>query len=325
MIFILYFRIALDKMTSKIATVSNLAFQVFQQNSSIAALGSIAASVFLNYNTSSDVTNNENTSSSSNIFSNKNIPDTLYRLLTSIHSLTPKDVGFDFRLISDSQVYAAPVAYVHIKETEIFSMGIFILRPGSRIPLHDHPNMYGLLYVLHGSVRCRSFTRLKNVKYSNLNLMTPAANNSGSISNGSFWLNSSNSTRQRTDFIMAKSHHDKILTSVDWPLVLSPLSGNFHEIRPVDGPAVFLDILAPPYDHDLGTRECRFYKEVNLPQSSNVFSEGSTGLSDGSESDNMVGSFANNAGSQSIVYLVETNQPMDYWCESTEYVGPSVI
>ncbi|CAB1416587.1 unnamed protein product [Pleuronectes platessa] len=40
---------------------------------------------------------------------------------------------------------ASPVTYVHICGTEVFSMGVFLLRPGTSIPLHDHPDMNGNL------------------------------------------------------------------------------------------------------------------------------------------------------------------------------------
>ncbi|CAB1423891.1 unnamed protein product [Pleuronectes platessa] len=42
-------------------------------------------------------------------------------------------------------VRAADGAYMHICETEVFSMGVFLLRPGASIPLHVHPDMNGNL------------------------------------------------------------------------------------------------------------------------------------------------------------------------------------
>ncbi|CAB1456740.1 unnamed protein product [Pleuronectes platessa] len=36
-----------------------------------------------------------------------------------------------------------PVTYMHICGTEVFSMGVFLLRPGTSMPLHDHPDMNG--------------------------------------------------------------------------------------------------------------------------------------------------------------------------------------
>lgn len=40
-----------------------------------------------------------------------------------------------------------PVGYMHICETEAFSMGVFLLQSGASIPLHDHPGMNGMLKV----------------------------------------------------------------------------------------------------------------------------------------------------------------------------------
>lgn len=42
-----------------------------------------------------------------------------------------------------------PVTYMHICETEVFSMGVFLLRSGASIPLHDHPGMNGMLKVFY--------------------------------------------------------------------------------------------------------------------------------------------------------------------------------
>ena len=37
---------------------------------------------------------------------------------------------------------ACSVSYMHVAEVEgVFSMGIFLFKKGSRLPLHDHPNM----------------------------------------------------------------------------------------------------------------------------------------------------------------------------------------
>ncbi|CAB1431066.1 unnamed protein product [Pleuronectes platessa] len=38
-----------------------------------------------------------------------------------------------------------PVTYMHICGTEVFSMGVFLLRPGTSMPLHDHLDMNGNL------------------------------------------------------------------------------------------------------------------------------------------------------------------------------------
>lgn len=45
-----------------------------------------------------------------------------------------------------------PVGYMHICETEVFSMGVFLLKTGASIPLHDHPGMNGMLKVSTSSL-----------------------------------------------------------------------------------------------------------------------------------------------------------------------------
>lgn len=315
-------------MTTKIATVANLAFHAFQQHSVRATLGPASANINNGMGDSHPCTNGNSPTHSDKPVSptlpvkHKHLSESLCRLLACVRSLTPKDVGFDVRWISDSNISSAPVAYVHIMENEVFSMGIFILKPGSRIPLHDHPGMYGILKVLTGSVRCRSFTRLKNVKST-----TDLGNYKPSLSvfDDSKW--------QLTDLIIARPHQDTVLSPDHQPCLLFPIEGNLHEITPVDGPAVFLDILAPPYDHDLGTRECRFYKEVIIPQMNSNSLLSQNNLHNNNNNEELLSSAdssdpdqcTNQSEKDSIVYLVETNQPSDYWCESAEYNGPSVI
>uniref|UniRef100_A0A8C6SIC4 2-aminoethanethiol dioxygenase n=1 Tax=Neogobius melanostomus TaxID=47308 RepID=A0A8C6SIC4_9GOBI len=105
-----------------------------------------------------------------------------------------------------------PVTYMHICETDHFSMGVFLLKSGSSIPLHDHPGMHGVLKVLYGKVRIRCFDRLERPSSTP---PPPPRPQSG-------------------------------------PCVLSPDRDNLHQIDAVDGPTAFMDILAPPYDPDNG-------------------------------------------------------------------------
>ncbi|KAG7252151.1 hypothetical protein CRUP_003464, partial [Coryphaenoides rupestris] len=46
-----------------------------------------------------------------------------------------------------------PVTYMHIYETDEFSMGVFLLKRGASIPLHDHPGMHGMLKIMYGTAR----------------------------------------------------------------------------------------------------------------------------------------------------------------------------
>ncbi|XP_060942918.1 2-aminoethanethiol (cysteamine) dioxygenase b [Limanda limanda] len=126
---------------------------------------------------------------------------------------------------------APPVTYMHICETDHFSMGVFLLKSGASIPLHDHPEMHGVLKVLYGKVRIRCFDRLEP---------NPAPAQVGSLRRSVL--------RSTGEF-----------TEECGPCVLSPDRDNLHQIDAVDGPTAFMDILAPPYDPDDG-RDCHYYR-----------------------------------------------------------------
>ncbi|XP_058508263.1 2-aminoethanethiol (cysteamine) dioxygenase b [Solea solea] len=125
---------------------------------------------------------------------------------------------------------APPVTYMHISESEHFSMGVFLLKSGASIPLHDHPGMHGVLKVLYGKVRISCFDRLEPL---------PAAQ-VGAL---------------RRSVLRSTGE----LTEESGPCLLSPDRDNLHQIDAVDGPSAFMDILAPPYDPDDG-RDCHYYR-----------------------------------------------------------------
>ncbi|XP_033991795.1 2-aminoethanethiol (cysteamine) dioxygenase b [Trematomus bernacchii] len=140
-----------------------------------------------------------------------------------------------------------PVTYMHICETDQFSMGVFLLKNGASIPLHDHPGMHGMLKVMYGKVRISCFDRLEQT-----DAPPPATPHQvGSLRRSLL--------RSTAEF-----------TEESEPCVLSPDRDNLHQIDAVDGPTAFMDILAPPYDPD-EDRDCHYYKvlaegEVNTSE-----------------------------------------------------------
>ncbi|XP_034407185.1 2-aminoethanethiol (cysteamine) dioxygenase b isoform X2 [Cyclopterus lumpus] len=136
-----------------------------------------------------------------------------------------------------------PVTYMHICETDQFSMGVFLLKSGASIPLHDHPGMHGMLKVLYGKVRISCFDRLER----------PAGGTQAAAAAPALPPTQMGSLRR------------SLLRSIDeyteesGPCVLSPDQDNLHRIDAVDGPTAFMDILAPPYDPD-EDRDCHYYK-----------------------------------------------------------------
>ena len=44
-----------------------------------------------------------------------------------------------------SNIYDAPAAFIDIHECAQFSLTVFMIKAKKRMPLHDHPEMFGLM------------------------------------------------------------------------------------------------------------------------------------------------------------------------------------
>lgn len=81
----------------------------------------------------------------------KVVEDKLSGLISLVTAVRASDVKIAPRKTKSSSgaagLQSPPVTYMHICETEVFSMGVFLLRSGASIPLHDHPGMNGMLKV----------------------------------------------------------------------------------------------------------------------------------------------------------------------------------
>ncbi|CAJ0952927.1 unnamed protein product [Ranitomeya imitator] len=180
--------------------------------------------------------------------------------------------------------HSPPVTYMHICETDGFSMGVFLLKGGSSIPLHDHPGMHGMLKVLYGKVRISGFDKTE----------TPPPGDPGAVLRAVL-----RSTGEYSDSSP--------------PCLLSPHRDNLHQISAVDGPAAFLDILAPPYDPDDG-RDCHYYKLLPPGQAP----------SSASPEQSAAGAAEASGVHPREVWLLEIPQPDDFWCGGEPYPGPKV-
>lgn len=110
--------------------------------------------------------------------------DNLLKLKRNTKELDAQSVGLDLRLLQwdvyelkkrldqlskplFSRYCRTPVTYIRVFENKSVSLGLFVLRNGSKIPFHDHPNMHGLLKVIYGKVKIQSYTA-KEKDYRNL-------------------------------------------------------------------------------------------------------------------------------------------------------------
>ncbi|CAG9800348.1 unnamed protein product [Chironomus riparius] len=145
---------------------------------------------------------------------------------------------FSFRLSSFQN--KAPCTFVNIYEKldSPFSMSIFIIDENYKMPLHDHPNMTGILKVISGKLKAECYTQITTDK--------------------------ENGLLEK----IVQVEQPKILTETSEAAVLYPDNCNYHELTALEGPAAFFDILSPPYsdisDSSPNARHCSFFKKEKI-------------------------------------------------------------
>lgn len=181
-------------------------------------------------------------------FSNRekeNFRDSLNALIRRVSTVKAADLHFNPDKLNifnteNAKERFPPVTTITIKETPSFSMEIFILQNGSRIPLHDHPDMYGILKVINGTVKHTSYSRMSCI---------------GNETEIPHDVKNKVRSCQLNSLIPVELKMSANVTATDQPCVLMPTEGNYHEVCAVGGTAVIFDILSPPY----GERDCHFY------------------------------------------------------------------
>ncbi|XP_023336823.1 2-aminoethanethiol dioxygenase [Eurytemora carolleeae] len=193
----------------------------------------------------------------------ENFKQKFEKLLVQTSQLTGKEVGLDkYKSLqaptnnsspSRKRRAHAPCTYIKVAENSTISMGVFIVREGERIPLHDHPSMYGIIRCLQGKLKITSFTR----KRTDVDVLNS--------------LSSSYKRKiERGELFLAEPLPTLELTPESKPCFLDPVAGNIHQVESVDGPAAFLDILSPPYNTDPDPasadkqiRDCNYYRYLD--------------------------------------------------------------
>jgi len=153
----------------------------------------------------------------------------------------------------------APCIYTGIYEPDsaLLSMSLFSLRDAdSRLPLHDHPGIHGLIKVVRGRIRLFHYSWLDPL--AERQLLAPASLRSGRNKFGGLRP--------------AKYEGTSILSPEDSACLLEPTKGNVHSIEPVDETATFFDLLIPSYCPPI--RDCHYYEiaqddQKQSPESTN--------------------------------------------------------
>ncbi|XP_052773928.1 2-aminoethanethiol dioxygenase-like [Mya arenaria] len=224
------------------------------------------------------------------VFSRRNgLPvttDSISEIQKLLNKVTKQELNLDPTLLENRLPCEgeAPVTYVRIVEHKIMTVAIFILREGKKLPLHDHPGMHGLIKVVHGSLNVKTYSALDQSMY-----QIPTSSEE----------DLHEKYGRKIPVVPAKLEGTWTCNESDDCMILTPQSGNLHEITAVNGTAAFLDFLSPPYCHE------RFSRDGYRP--CNYFSE-----SDSAQSD------------PDVKYIMPISAPRDYWCDEVEYTGPPV-
>lgn len=219
-----------------------------------------------------------------------NLPVNLGKLKTMMDGLRQEHFGFDQTLNDPAtwkRKHKAPCTYIEVYQDSQVNMSIFVLRPGFKMPLHDHPHMHGLLKVISGAVQIRSFSEYpltQNIDPAKFELL--AKEEAKRLASGS--------PKKRTLF--AEISKNSVCAENSQTCVLTPTLSNYHEIQALDTPAAFFDILSPPYDtliEEIGPRRCSYYT---------VSEEIAT----------------------NVVQLTEDEMPDCFYCDQAPYLGPTL-
>jgi len=169
----------------------------------------------------------------------------LDKLVKLTQCLKPTDIGLspngDDLSISPNPLFA-PVCHVNIFECEYFTFGVFIIRKGMSLPLHDHPGMTGIVKVLYGTIKVIAYEAIE----------------------GPLTLDEHSNLKK----IPVRRLPDKLITSASDCQVLKSHDRNFHCVQTVGEDAAIFDILSPPYSQ---TRQCHYFKDLFLSHQNGGF------------------------------------------------------
>ncbi|KAK4757675.1 hypothetical protein SAY87_018976 [Trapa incisa] len=171
-------------------------------------------------------------------------PQDIARLKAVLDWIRAEDLGLslDMPYFQTNGSETSPqITYLHLYESERFSMGIFCLPPSGVIPLHNHPGMTVFSKILLGTLHIKSF-----------DWVVDAPIRSSSTAN--------HTEAEPLSARLAKVKVDSNFTAPCNTSILYPADGgNMHRFTAVTACAV-LDVLAPPYS-DADGRHCTYYTD----------------------------------------------------------------
>lgn len=218
------------------------------------------------------------------------LPRNLSVLKSLVDTFRYSDLELDRYFVSRqffNQPDKAPCTYVGLYEDPTFSMSVFIMAENYTMPMHDHPNMHGLLKCIAGNLKIQSYS-IDSEKEAPLNVLERL-----------YALNPDVRPPPRKYINCIREPAVEVDENSPATL-LTPDQRNIHQITAIGGPVAFFDILTPPYDTFIAARphlkrKCTFLKVAD--QSLQLEEEG---------------------GGHHVV-LEKIAQPLSYYCDNIEY------
>lgn len=218
----------------------------------------------------------------------RDIAQNVIALRNTVDTVRFSDLSLPEELLSksfwDSRPDKAPCTYVELYEGPTFSISVFVMAENYQMPMHDHPQMTGILKCIAGNLRVESYS-LDTGKETALDMLER--------------LYALNPLQQQPakKYIQCKKEPPIDMDETSPAAVLSPTQSNIHQITALGGPVAFFDILAPPYTTTIEARpmlkrKCTFFRVAEDFRSSLDVGE---------------------------VVLEKIPQPLNYYCDNVEW------
>lgn len=69
------------------------------------------------------------------------------KLKCLMNEITADDVHVDKKVLDYVRINPAPMYVIEVFENQDITIAVFLLKTGASLPMHDHPEMHGLLKV----------------------------------------------------------------------------------------------------------------------------------------------------------------------------------